>query len=73
MDSQVEIRSSVTVEQKTTTTYSEERKALGLKEERTLQEIAQEKDKQRKEAFESYLSYRKSEKKQKLLQHLRIF
>jgi hypothetical protein len=63
MDSQVEIRSSVTVEQKTTTTYSEERKALGLKEERTLQEIAQEKDKQRKEAFESYLSYRKSEKK----------
>jgi len=63
MDPQVETRSSVKVEQKTTTTYSEERKALGLKEERTLQEIAQEKDKQRKEAFESYLSYRESEKK----------
>ena len=43
--------------------YSEERRALGLREERTLQEIAQEKDKQRKEAVESYLLYRRREKK----------
>ena len=43
--------------------YSEERRALGLREERTLQEIAQEKDKQRKEAVESYLLYRRREKR----------
>jgi hypothetical protein len=53
------------ITQEQPTKYSEERKALGLKEERTLQEIAQEKDRQRKEAVESYLSYRKSEKKTK--------
>lgn len=62
LESQVD-RPNQTTEDEPSGKFSEERRALGLKKEKTLQEIAQGQERKRKEAIDFYLTYREPDKK----------